>query len=168
MRQMRWLVRIGSLLWAASLPVSAYAASSPWSGRFVHGVALVAYGIGSLVCHQRPERSFQLWAAVLPVCARCTGIYLGAAAVSLAGIGGLRSSRRRRERPRWSEGVTARLALFAAASPTAVTLAYEWATTNTPTNWIRAIAGVPLGMMLAALVVWQIDADVEREGSLLT
>ena len=33
----------------------------------------------SLVCHQLPARSFHLWMPSLPVCARCTGIYLGAA-----------------------------------------------------------------------------------------
>ena len=29
------------------------------------------------VCHQKPERSFRVGKYVFPVCARCTGIYLG-------------------------------------------------------------------------------------------
>lgn len=32
--------------------------------------------IGSTVCHQLPERSIQINRIYLPVCARCTGIYL--------------------------------------------------------------------------------------------
>jgi uncharacterized membrane protein len=36
------------------------------------------YGF-SLVCHQRPDRSFYLFGAPIAVCARCLGIYLGAA-----------------------------------------------------------------------------------------
>lgn len=32
--------------------------------------------IGSTVCHQLPERSIQINGIYLPVCARCTGIYL--------------------------------------------------------------------------------------------
>jgi uncharacterized membrane protein len=33
----------------------------------------------SVVCHQRPERSFWIFGAPVAVCARCLGIYLGAA-----------------------------------------------------------------------------------------
>jgi len=34
--------------------------------------------IGRLICHQIPERTFTANGIALPVCARCTGIYLGA------------------------------------------------------------------------------------------
>ena len=33
--------------------------------------------IGSLVCHQMPERTFQIGGNSLPVCARDTGVYIG-------------------------------------------------------------------------------------------
>ena len=32
-----------------------------------------------IICHQRPERSFWIFGAEVAVCARCLGIYLGAA-----------------------------------------------------------------------------------------
>ena len=35
------------------------------------------YAAGSVVCHQLPDRSFFLNGRPLPVCARCTGLYLG-------------------------------------------------------------------------------------------
>ena len=43
----------------------------------------------ALICHQRPERSFWMFGASVAVCARCLGIYLGAAVGLL-----LRTSRR--------------------------------------------------------------------------
>jgi len=33
--------------------------------------------IGSLVCHQAPDRTIQMGGKFLPLCSRCTGIYLG-------------------------------------------------------------------------------------------
>ena len=42
-------------------------------------LTLAVYQAGSLVCHQRPERSFHLAGVQLPVCARCFGLYLSGA-----------------------------------------------------------------------------------------
>ena len=44
------------------------------------------YAVGWLICHQRPERSFHLAGAQLPVCARCLGLYAGGAAGAI-GLG---------------------------------------------------------------------------------
>jgi len=112
----------------------------------VYGFALGVYAIGRVICHQLPLRSFHLWGASLPVCARCTGIYLGAAAGALL----LRDSRLRIRANRF--GGQARLILLLAFVPTAATLAFEWSTGLMPANWIRALAGVPLG----AAVAWAI------------
>lgn len=43
----------------------------------------------SLICHQRPDRSFWILGAPIALCARCLGIYIGAAVGLL-----LRTSRR--------------------------------------------------------------------------
>jgi len=41
-------------------------------------LAAAVYLIGSHICHQQADRSFHLFGAQLAVCARCTGIYIGA------------------------------------------------------------------------------------------
>lgn len=60
--------------------LAALACAAPW--LFAHSPELgLALQRGfALVCHQQPERSFFLFGGSLAVCARCLGIYLGAAA----------------------------------------------------------------------------------------
>lgn len=53
---------------------------APWLAT--HGypvVAAVIYQVFSPLCHQVPSRSFHLDGAPFAVCARCTGVYFGAA-----------------------------------------------------------------------------------------
>jgi uncharacterized membrane protein len=96
------------------------------------------------VCHQLPERSFHLWTRQLPVCARCTGIYVGAAIGSLVALAApMRGLATRVERA----------IPVAACAPTAATLVFEWTTGVTPSNAVRAAAGVALGAPIAWLVV---------------
>jgi uncharacterized membrane protein len=135
-----------SSAWAVALPLATFAASRPAASSVVYGFALAVYGVGRIVCHQLPARSFHLWNASMPVCARCTGIYVGAAAAALL----LRDSRVRMRANRY--GGHARPLLLLAVVPTALTLAFEWSTGVTPANWIRALAGAPLG----AAVAWAI------------
>ena len=137
-----------STSWAVALPLAAFAASRPAAGAAVYGFALTVYSIGRLICHQLPERSFHLWRATLPVCARCTGIYVGAAATAIVLAMTASPSRRRGEAAK----ADARLVLLVSFLPTAGTLIFEWTTGITPSNWIRALAGAPLG----AAVAWAI------------
>lgn len=44
--------------------------------------------MGSLVCHQLTERSFRVDGEWMPVCARCTGVYLGFLVGALPGLAG--------------------------------------------------------------------------------
>ena len=138
------------MVWAAVIPLAAYAASRPDGASLGYGFALGAYAIGHAICHQLPLRSFRLWGAVLPVCARCTGIYVGAALVSIASIAAP-------VRPHATGGMAAtatevRRLLLLALAPTAITLVYEWTSGAMPANWIRALAGVPLGAAVAWLI----------------
>ena len=113
-----------------------------WAGAMV-------YGIGSFVCHQIPERSFHLAGFQLPVCARCLGIYLGA----FAGAGFVWVRASTGQRLVSLAPVAARRLAVAAAIPTLVTVALESAGMWYPSNVTRAIAGFPLGGMLALVVM---------------
>jgi uncharacterized membrane protein len=125
---------------------------------------VATYGVGSLVCHQLPARSYRLWNAQMPVCARCAGIYFGAAlAAMIHGARGFQPSVNGGAVLRSPERLAllgasltvhrTRVALAAAALPTAATLVYEWTTGITPSNAVRFAAGIPIGLVVAWLVV---------------
>jgi uncharacterized membrane protein len=107
-------------------------------------IAGFVYALGSRICHQRPERSFHLFAVQLPVCARCAGIYAGAAAGSLLMLRAAVRERQFRFSPR--------ILLLAGALPTLVTIALEWSGVWSGANDARAAAGVPLGLAVAFVV----------------
>jgi uncharacterized membrane protein len=120
--------------------------AGPW---LPGSVGAIVYGIGSLVCHQIPERSFHLAGFQLPVCARCLGIYFGAVAGAVlvwlrVGAG---------QPPALLPSVTARRLAVGAAMPTLVTVLLESAGMWHPSNITRATAGFPFGGMLALVVV---------------
>jgi hypothetical protein len=149
-------------MWAAALPLATFAAGQRSAGAIGHTLAFVVYAVGSVVCHQLPERSFHLLAVQMPVCARCTGIYVGGALTVLLFI--LTRDRHVREvgttgdvAVRASSRVPspfgqARHVLIASAVPTALTILYELATGLTPANWLRAVSGAPLGAAVAWVV----------------
>ena len=142
--------------WVGALFLAAFVARHPSSTLSLVAVSAAVYEIGSLVCHQLPNRSFYFWGSQLPVCARCTGLYVGAAAAALvAATIGPAVQRRLWER--------ARPLLFLAAVPTAVTLIQEWISGNMPSHWIRAAAGFPLGAvaMLIVLAATTLESAVE-------
>lgn len=132
--------------WVALLAVAAFIAGHRNPGVTAYGLSAAVYEIGSLICHQRPERSFHLWGAQLAVCARCAGIYLGAAAA--AGLAPFTSDAA--FRTVWSR---ATLLLAAFAAPTAATLVFEWITGIMPSHAIRASAGFPLGVIVMLVVL---------------
>jgi uncharacterized membrane protein len=137
---------VGAAVWAAAFPLAAFAASRPAGPSIAYAFALVVYAIGHVVCHQLPVRSFHLWTMTLPVCARCTGIYVGTAATAMA-------MSACRWRPAPTRGVAhARVVFLLSLVPTAATLLFEWTTGGMPAHWIRALAGLPLG----AAVAWAI------------
>jgi uncharacterized membrane protein len=115
-------------------------------------VAGVLYAAGALICHQLPDRSFHLQGIQLPVCARCIGLYGGAAAGSMAGA--LAVGRRwRARRPPISTRSMQWLATGVAAMPTLATFTLEWGLGWPMSNGVRAIAALPLGLAVAFVVV---------------
>jgi uncharacterized membrane protein len=138
-----WLVLL------AAAPIEALGA--PVSG--------VVYAFGSLICHQRAERSFHLGMAQLPVCARCFGLYLGAAIGAFAALKGGATSLP------WGRGSGLRATIAIAAIPTALTWGGEVAGLWQPSNVTRFVAALPLGTALALTVNYLECARPPRNGS---
>ena len=103
---------------------------------------LVWYAAG-LVCHQAPDRSFYTHGIQWFVCARCSGLYLSAVAGAVSGLVMTRGT------TRTFDLVT----LSAAAFPTAATFIVEKAGLAPIGNLGRFTAALPLGAMLAWIVV---------------
>jgi uncharacterized membrane protein len=143
LRALQRAVSAGAVTWSLALPLATLAASAAHPAPGVYLAALLVYLAGSIVCHQLPQRSFALWGSQMPVCARCSGIYAGAAAtvIVLAVLG---------RRARAPESPLRTLAV--GVLPSAATLVYEWSTGHAPANWIRCLAGVPIGAVVAWIV----------------
>jgi uncharacterized membrane protein len=61
------------------LALAIVAVAVPWLTARAPEIGIAVQRGFSLVCHQQPERSFVFFGGSVAVCARCLGIYLGAA-----------------------------------------------------------------------------------------
>jgi hypothetical protein len=146
-----------TLAWAIAMPFATFIAARSDASPAMYVVAVAVYGAGSIICHQLPGRTFHMGSAQMPVCARCTGIYAGAAiaaAVLLTGRGRQSGGRTRIRADR--------LRVLAAALPTVATLLFEWSTGLTPSNTARALAGIPLGGAVAWVIGAALAAGAHR------
>jgi uncharacterized membrane protein len=123
-----------------------------------------ADAVGYAVCHRIDLRSFHLGERALPLCARCSGMYLGA----MLGLAyqAIRWPRRSGMPGRWVQavlvifvlafaldGINSFLSLFSASIPV-----YE------PQNWLRLVTGSGMGLAIALVLypafnqtVWQVQ-----------
>jgi len=114
---------------------------------FAGFLAAFAYSAGAVVCHQLPERSFAWAGQQWPVCARCSGIYLG---VLVGLVAWLLVRGRWRARPGDPRRTLRWLAM--AAAPTAVSWISGVLGVWDGTNLIRFALALPLGMAGGAIV----------------
>jgi uncharacterized membrane protein len=145
----------GWMCWMVWLP--ARLDQGPLSGSLAVAAA-ATYQAAGVVCHQDPSRSFHRGCRPLPVCARCTGLYVAAAggglvAFAVAGWAG-RHGRRRHVALR-----TVRWTLLAAAAPMAVSWAIEWAGGVAIGSSVRALTAAPAGGAVSALIVLALLGD---------
>jgi uncharacterized membrane protein len=132
---------IAALAWVAAITLAPFAIASTRTGLSLGAAAV--YAAGARICHQRPDRCFRIGGVPMPVCARCTGLYAGAAVaapLALLVASGLSSRHARR-------------IAAVAALPTLLTWSIEMAGFAHPSNTVRAIAGLPLGFAAAWLVI---------------
>lgn len=129
---------VTAVLWVGVLfasPVFAARGTAAW-------LPAIAYPIGARICHQRIERSFSIAGVQMPVCARCTGLYVGGAIGLLLGW----SVRRQRST------TTTRAQLLAGLTPIAVTVALEWTGVIETSNLVRLATGLPAGWVAGVVV----------------
>lgn len=159
MRAARPLLVLLTVTWIALLLGAAAAALNPY-------LSAAVYALGSLICHQRPDRSFHLAAAQLPVCARCFGLYVGAAAGAIAALKGCatRTWWRGPSGLRSGRYPVLRIVLVAAV-PTAITWSAEVVRLWSPSNLTRFAAALPLGVAMALTVNYRECARLPRTGS---
>jgi len=139
---------VSSIMWVVLLPAATFAASRPHGSSFLYAASVAVYGAGAVLCHQLAARSFFLWSAQMPVCARCLGIYAGCAlAAAFASSALLRDTHPR----------SAKSLVLIGLVPNVATLLFEWTTGVTPSNATRALAGVPLGAAIGWIVVRSFD-----------
>lgn len=122
-----------------------------------------ANAVGYAVCHQIDVRSFHLDGRPLSLCARCTGMYLGAV---LGLVFQLAIGRRRTGWPR--KGILAVLALFFLAfavdgANSAAKLFIGQSPLYQPHNTLRLITGTGMGLVLAAAVLPAFNQSVWRQ-----
>jgi uncharacterized membrane protein len=139
---------LGALAWSVILLTAPYALTSG-NPRLVAAAAAVYNGAG-LICHQRAERSFHLAGVQQPVCARCAGLYLSGAAGALAAW----LAWRRPRTPRRTRTI-----LVLAALPTVLSVAIEFFGLAHPSNIVRAVCALPLGVAAGWIFVRSLRAE---------
>ncbi len=137
-----WLLLIVSLL-----IVGAFLFSPPWT--MLGKTHLVGYAI----CHQIPERSFHIAGHQLPLCARCSGTFLGA----LVGFTVMTVRGRRRAGSLPSAFITVILVCFIGLMGidginSYLTLFPDMPHLYQPQNWLRLTTGILNGLALSAIV----------------
>lgn len=128
----------------AGIASAILAASVTCALAIAHGASMRWRLLFRVFCHGIPERCLYLWNVPMPICARCTAIYVGLI-VSIAVFLIL---------PRMTERV-ARIVLCAAAVPMAIDGFTQLARLRVSTNTLRIETGLVLGM---AFGVWALSA----------
>ncbi len=143
------------------LLATAFAAASFLAGAVLAPLAAGRLGgAGSLlrllyrpVCHQIPSRCFDLGWGPLAVCARCTGLYLGATAALFAAVITARTFR-----PRWPW-------LVAAAAPSVIDFGFGFVGLPSLGNWPRFALALPFGALCGVYLADAIADIASRDRS---
>lgn len=125
---------------------------SVWALETPSGLFGKVQAIGYAVCHQIASHTIEIGGKLLPLCARCTGMYLG----TLLGLSVLTSNTRLSGKPSTAkiivlaafmlvftvDGVNSMLTSFFAVSPL-----------YPPSNWLRLGTGLLMGVVLANILL---------------
>ena len=148
-------VAVAAATWAAALVAAPYVVTHGEPGSPAFLAAGAVYAAGAVICHQQPSRSFHLWEAQVPVCARCAGLYAGAPGGLLLALLLLPAPGRAGRRFAPERLLALRRLLILAAVPTVLTVVVE------VPNGFRAASAVPLGFAVAWIAAWTMREGLE-------
>lgn len=140
------------LAFIAAIPTVILGASALCSWAIAHGASMRWRILFRMMCHGRVERCLELFGVPMPICARCTGIYLGL----FAGLFAFRLIPLLRER-------VMRSVAFIAVIPLALDGLTQLVGLRESVNPLRIATGVIAGL---AFGLWILSA-VERGGEAL-
>lgn len=137
-----------------SIPALILATSALCSWAIASGASMQWRLLFRLICHGRIERSLELFDVPMPICARCTGIYVGL----MGGLAAFWLIRFVKEK--WM-----RTAAFIAVTPLAIDGLTQLAGFRESTNPLRIATGVIAGL---AFGLWILSAVERRDDSSFT
>ena len=137
----------------AAIPTVILGASTLCSWAIAHGASMRWRLLFRMMCHGRVERCLQLFGVPMPICARCTGIYLGL----LAGLFVFPMA------VAWLRERIMRIVVFIAVLPLAMDGVTQLTGLRESVNPLRIATGVIAGL---AFGLWVLSA-VERRGEAL-
>lgn len=144
--------QIPKLGWRWALILAVILLLLSWLLNTPAGILGKADAIGYAVCHQIDARSFHLLGRQMPLCARCTGMYLGA----MLGLAfQALTARRRTGLPPWK--VMAGLGMLVVAFGVDGINSYlhffpGFKGLYEPQNWLRLLTGTGMGLAVSALL----------------
>ena len=123
-----------------------------WLSLTPEGVLGKADAVGYAVCHRIPERSFKIGDRQMPMCARCTGLFLGA----MLGLGFQLAQGRKGKMPPIPAAI-----LFGSLALAWVLDGINSFTMLTPVlpslyqtqNWTRLVTGTGMGLAISAILL---------------
>ena len=142
------------LAFVGSIPALILAASALCSWAIASGASMKWRLLFRFICHGRVERSLELFGVPMPICARCTGIYIGL----LAGLLGFWLIRYVSEK-------TMRVASMLAITPLAIDGLTQLTGLRESTNPLRIATGVIAGL---AFGMWILSAVERRDEAMFT
>jgi uncharacterized membrane protein len=138
----------------AAIPTVILGASALCSWAIAHGASMRWRILFRMMCHGRVERCLELFGVPMPICARCTGIYLGL----LAGVLAFRLIPFLRER-------VMRIVAFIAVVPLAIDGLTQLAGLRESVNPLRIATGLIAGL---AFGLWILSAVERRDEAMFT
>lgn len=142
------------LAFAGSIPALILATSALCSWLIASGASMKWRLLFRLICHGRIERSLELFGVPMPICARCTAIYLGLLG-GLAAFWLVRSV---------SEQTMRRVSLLA-ITPLAIDGLTQLTGLRESTNPLRVATGLVAGL---AFGIWILSAVERRDDAAFT